>query len=45
MIHLQTILINLIITLGVCLLITQSYFFVRLSGGGSARHLRGCLDW
>ena len=39
------ILLNLIILGGIGLFISQTFFFARFTGGGSARHLRGCLGW
>ena len=38
-------LINLIILIGLGFYISQTLFFILFTGGGSARHLRGCLDW
>lgn len=39
------ILINLIIIIGTGVFISQTLFFIYYTGGGSARHLRGCTAW
>jgi hypothetical protein len=45
MFNITYLLINIIILMGIGFFVSQTYFFIQLTSGGSARHLRGCLEW
>ena len=45
MFNYTNIIINLIIIIGLAVFISQTLFFILFTGGGSARHLRGCTAW